>query len=408
MVGRVKKILIIGCGGAGMFSAIVAAQLKPGTFKVTVLSDEKDIFCRCTTPYILSKKAELREAIQPDKMIQQYGVELIHDPAIHINPYLKHVLTESGEQYTYDNLVIATGARPHIPAIKGIDQKHVVPVRSSEDIKHIEKYVKKRKHAIVIGGGVIGVETAAALRERGMNVSLLEGQKQLIPGTTDPEFAHKFLNLLEKKGVAVHLSSCAEIINKNTVSIKIGKKTKRLKADLVVIATGVIPNVELAKESGIRVGKNGIVVDNKMRTNFKDIYSCGDCVTTKSIITGKSGGNRLASSAIQQAKIVGYQLAGFPMHYHGHTGSFGFQIFDKEYACAGLSEVEARKQHHHLVMIGHAKTTDKYKDLKEHESLEVKLIFAGIRFRLVGAAAYGKGVATPIEVASLAMGEHLS
>ena len=105
-----KKIVSIGCGGAGMFSGIVASQLKKGKFEAIALSDEADIYCRCTTPYVLTGEAKLADAIQPDSMAGDYGVKVVHEKALKINTKKKEVYTDKGNTFEYDYLVIAIGA----------------------------------------------------------------------------------------------------------------------------------------------------------------------------------------------------------------------------------------------------------------------------------------------------------
>ncbi len=188
-----KKIVSIGCGGAGMFSAIVATQLKKDKFEAIVLSDEKDIYCRCTTPYILTGEAKLSDAIQPESMIESYGPKIVHEKATSINTRKKHVLTKEGNIFEYDYLVIATGASPFLPKIKGIDSKNVFTVRSSSDMEHIQESVKNSKKAIVIGAGVIGIEMAGALKENGLEVDLVENAPSISSSIADSEFSQKIV-----------------------------------------------------------------------------------------------------------------------------------------------------------------------------------------------------------------------
>ena len=407
-----KKILAIGCGGAGMFSLIVASQLKKGKFETTILSDEPDIYCRCTTPYILTNQAILQDAIQSDCMIEDYGVKVVHEKAISINTVNQQVSTNEGKHISYDYLVIATGASPFVPKIKGIDLENVYTVRTSDDIKKIQTSAEKAKSAIVIGAGVIGIEMAGAFKENGLDVCLIESAPDISPNIADKEYAEKIKSRLTKNGIKLFFASNITEIKENNlkqkeVVLKSKNSEEHLIADLVVLATGVRPNLEIIKNTKITAEKNGILVNDKMQTNFKNIYACGDCCLPKFSVTGESRPAQLASNAIQQAKIVGFQIAGYPIKYAGSTGAFAFQALGKEYASAGLTEEVARKKFK-WVIIGKAQTTDVYKDLKDNEPLEVKLIFAGPRMRLVGYEAFGKGVIASAEVASFAIGLKLS
>ena len=410
---KTKKLLVIGGGGAGMFSAIVATQLKPKKFEATILSDEKDIYCRCSTPYILTKKANLKDAIQPDSMIEDYGVTLVHEKAVQVDIKNKKVITNKNNEFYYDKLVIASGARAFRPPIKGLNSKKVFTVRTSEDVKNIYKQIKKNSKVVVIGGGIIGVEMAGALDKRAVKTDMLEVQHQLLSGLADTEYTLKIHDLLESKGVNIHFQSqVVEIKTKRNgskvVLAKVYRKgLKELPADFVIVAVGVRANIDFLEGTGIKLdSRQHIIVNNKMRTSHKNIYACGDCTSSKHAITGEITPIPLASTAIHQAKIVAYSLAGFPIKYHGHTNACAFETFDTEYAEVGLSE-EATRKRYKIVVVGRANTTDIYKDMKAAKPLELKLIFAGLFLRLVGAQAYGKGTVTPIEIASFAMSQRL-
>lgn len=407
-----KKILAIGCGGAGMFSLIVASQLKKGKFETTILSDEPNIYCRCTTPYILTNEATLKDAIQPESMIEDYGVKIIHEKATRINTHQKNVTTTTGKILSYDYLVIATGATTFIPNIEGANSENVFTVRTSEDVQKIQQVSKNSQKAVVIGAGVIGIEMAGALQENGIEVCLIESAENISSNIADKEYADKITAHLEKNNIKILFSTTVSQI-KTTISDQKQVRFKNkngetaLDADLVIMATGVKPNLEIIKGTEIAANKNGILVNEKMETNLKNIYACGDCCCAKFSVTGERKMVPLASNAIQQSKIVGFQIAGYPLKYRGSTSAFAFQVLGKQYAGAGLTEEVARKKFK-WVVTGTAQTTDVYKDLKDNEPLEVKLIFAGPRMRLVGYEAFGKGVIASAEVASFAIGLKLS
>ncbi len=407
-----KKIVSIGCGGAGMFSGIVAGQLKKGKFSAIALADEKDIYCRCTTPYILTGEALMKDAIQPDSMAGDYGVEVVHQKAVSINTAKKQVTTESGNVFDYDYLVIATGASPKKPKIKGIDGKNIYTMRTSKDAESVQASMIGAKSAVVIGAGVIGIEMAGALKHAGLEVSLIEYSAGISTNIASHEYGQKIVKHLEKNGVKVKFNYEAVEIKdtvdgKKEVSIKNGDAIENILADVVVVATGVVPNLDVLKGSDIKYDEHGIIVDAKMRTNVKNVFACGDCCVPLFAPTGENRPSQLASSAIQQAKIVGFQIAGYPISYNGSTGAFAFQTMGKEFASAGLNEDEARKQFK-WVTVGKAQTTDVYKDLNVAKPLEIKLIFAGPTLRLVGYEAFGKGVIASAEVASFAIGLKLN
>ncbi len=407
-----KKIVSIGCGGAGMFSGIVASQLKKGKFSAIALSEEKDIYCRCTTPYVITGEAKIKDAIQPDSMAGDYGVEVIHQRAVNINTRKKQVTTDSGNIFDYDYLVIATGASPVKPEIKGIYGKNIHTVRTSDDAGSILEITKTAKNAVVIGAGVIGIEMAGALRQKGLEVSLIEYAPAISSNIASQEYAKKIISHLEDNGINVRFNCAAIEIkdiagSRKEVSTREKGMWQKIETDVVVLATGVIANTEILHGTKIKYDERGVIVDKNMRTNVRSVFACGDCCVPKFAPTGEFRPSQLASSAIQQAKIVGFQIAGFPISYNGSTGAFAFQTLDKEFACVGLTEDEARNRFR-LVFTGKAEVTDIYKDLKKHKPLEVKLIFAGPTMRLVGYEAFGSGVIASAELASFAIGLRLN
>jgi len=406
-----KKIIVIGCGGAGMFSAIVSTQLRPKKFSATILSEEDDIYCRCSSPYIINNQAKLSDAVQAESMITDFGVEVVHEKAISIDTEKKVVITNKNNFFVYDYLVIATGARPFVPKIPGLTELNHHTVRESKDIKNISEKIKNVKKAIVIGAGIIGCEMASAFREKNIDVTILEKAERISPALADLEFSTKIVNHLRDNQIDILFNTdiveIENVKNKKIVKIKRNGKSEKLETDIIIIATGVKPNIEIAKNTGIKLGSHGIIVNEKMQTNIRNIYACGDCVMPVSAITGENTISQLASVAIQQAKIVGYQLANFPIKYQGATNAFAFKILGREYGQVGLNENQAKKKFKFIVT-GHAETTNLYDDLKSKKPLSFKIIFAGPRMKIVGAEAYGNGVTGFLEIASMGIGLKLS
>lgn len=410
-----KRILSIGGGGAGMMSLITAAQLKKDTFEIITLSDEEDIYCRCTTPYIFSGAAYLEDAIEPDSLMTQYGLKIVREKAMKLNTAKREVVTDKGNTFSYDYLVIATGASPIVPDLPGLHLPEVFTVRTSQDAKAICDSLEKRAQtAVVVGAGVIGLEMAGAFRSRGLNVSVIEKMPGLSPNIFDSEYAPKVVKHLEANGVTFYFGAELKEITKNTpdgmtkeVSFVQNGAAKILAADIVVLAIGVRANLDIIKNTPIEATGRGIVVNDKMQTNVRDVYACGDCCIPLYAPTGEFLPSQLASTAVQQSKIVGFQIAGYPIKYNGATGAFAFEILGQQYAAAGLNEDAARKKFK-WVVVGRAETTNIYRDMKASKPLEVKLIFAGPKLRLVGYEAFGLGVLASAELASFAIGLKLN
>ncbi len=410
-----KRIISIGGGGAGMLSLITAGQINKGGFETMTLSDEGDIYCRCTTPYIFTGAAILEDVIEPDSLMTEYGLTIIREKAVSLDTKKQEITTDKGNVYPYDSVVIATGSSPIIPKLPGVDLPQVYTVRTSRDAKGIcETLENHAGSAVVIGAGVIGLEMAGALRSRGLKVSVVEKMSKLSEHFFDSEYASKVLAHLEDQGITFHFDTELTSITtggaggmQKEVHVTHADTEEVLHADMVILAIGVRPNLDIIKGTKIKATKYGIVVNERMETNVKNVYACGDCCVPLFAPTGEHIPSQLASSAIQEAKIAGFQMAGYPIKYNGSTGAFAFEILGKQYAAVGLNEDAARKKFR-WVVVGRAVTTNVYKDLKEAKPLEVKLIYAGPKMRLVGYEGYGHGVIASAELASFVIGMRMS
>ncbi len=198
--------------------------------------------------------------------------------------------------YSYDKLIIATGAEPFMPNIKGIDRGNVFFLRNVQSAKNIKSFIEEKKpqHAIIAGTGFIGFEMLENLMSGGVNVTIVEKQNKI---------------------------------------------TANLDEDM---ATGVKPNIKLARDAGIEIGITGAIkVTTKMETNIKDIYACGDCIETFSMVTGKPIYRPLGSTSNKTGRIAGDVVTDGTLEYRGNLSTGIFKIFDITVANTGLSEKEA-------------------------------------------------------------------
>jgi NADPH-dependent 2,4-dienoyl-CoA reductase/sulfur reductase-like enzyme/rhodanese-related sulfurtransferase len=253
---------------------------------------------------------------------------------------VKNLVTE--EVYTdhYDKLIIATGARATIPPIKGVEEKHVFTLRNINDMNRIKAFINEEqpKSAVIIGTGFIGLEVCENLKKLGIDVTLLEKLPQITPGL-DRDMAIHVQEYITKNGVTILTNVSATEITSRDVVLSDGRA---IKADLVLISTGVRPNTELAEKAGIKLGTTGAIrVDARMQTNLPDIYSCGDCIEQFHIVTGKPVYRPLGSTANKTGRIAGDAITGGELEFRGILGTGIFKIFDMAVAQTGLSEREA-------------------------------------------------------------------
>lgn len=343
------RIVIIGAVAAGTSAA---AKARRNDEEAEIVIYDKDSFISysgCGMPYYIGGEVESADQLTPRKpefFKSKYNVDvLILHEVLSINPDKKILEIKnlsSGEVFidNYDKLVIATGASAYVPPIKGADRKHVFSLRNIGDMNKIKAYISKNstKSAVIVGSGFIGLEVCENLKKLGIDVTIVETLQQVTPGL-DSEVAVYVQDELEKHGVSVYTGISAKEIKENSVVLSDGKE---ITADFVLLSTGVRPNTELAEKAGVALGvTKAIKVDEKMRTNVKDIYSCGDCIEQFSVATGKPIYRPLGSTANKTGRIAGDSLTGGSLEFRGVLGTGIFKVFEMTVAQTGLSEREA-------------------------------------------------------------------
>ena len=353
-----KKIVIIGGVAAGPKAACHLKRLKPGWDITIVDMDSLISYGGCGIPYYVggdvSDESELRATSfhmvrDVDFFENAKGVHVLtRTKALAIDRKNKKVKIEnldSGEEQEleYDKLMISTGARPFVLPIPGADLDGVFTIANLHKAIEIKKRISTGKvgKVVVIGGGAIGVEMAEAMTDLwGVETALIEFMPQLLPRIVDWQFAAMLKTHLLEKDVAVYTSEGAtEIIGNDegkVVSVKTPNRT--IEADLVIMAAGVRPRSELAKEAGLDVaGWGGIQVNNRLQTSDPDIYAGGDCIATTNLVTGKETYAPLGSLANSEGRIVGDNMAGTPTTMNGVVGSFIMKAFDRCIAATGIT-----------------------------------------------------------------------
>lgn len=350
-----EKVIIIGGTAAGLSAASKAKRVDP-SLDITVFEKSGYIsYGACGLPYFVGdmiKEPDDLVSLTVDQMTNKRGVPtFIHHEVIRIDRKAQEVTVrnlDNGEEFTrpYDKLVIATGARPIVPDIQGVDAAGVYTLRTVEDgirLKHVVQSGTQKKAAI-IGGGFIGIEVAEELTNSGVEVHLFEMMPRLLP-FLDETFSQTVLDTLTKHGVHVHLNAGVEALlteNGQVCGIRAtdGSETP---VDYVLMSIGVIPASDLAREAGLELGlKGAIVVDDEMRTSDPHIWACGDCVQMKNRITGGAAYVPLGTTANKQGRIAGGNLAGEHETFKGVLGSMVTKAFELYISATGLSLAQAK------------------------------------------------------------------
>lgn len=361
------KTIIVG-GVAG--GASCAARLRRLDEKAEILLIERGPFvsyANCGLPYYVggSIDEESKLLVATQQMFQAvFAIDCrINSEVVTITPENKTVEIRnqlSGELVTeaYDKLVLSPGAAPIRPPLPGIELPGIFSVRTVADAKNIRSWldrdiqktgmneyggtdaVSKAKKAVVIGGGFIGLEMVENLKERGLDVTLIEKLDQVMP-PLDAEMAQIVKNYMEKHGINIHTGDGVSAFAKGENSpLEVTTESGKLyPADIVVMAIGVKPELTLAKMAGIEIGeRGGMRVDEQMRTNIPDILAVGDAVEVKDFNTGEYALIPLAGPANRQGRIVADVIAGRDSKYRGTQGTSICKIFDGVIAQTGINE----------------------------------------------------------------------
>ena len=353
-----RRIVIIGAHAAGV-DAAVAARKTDRTAEITLLTTEKRAgYSRCGIPFVLGGHIPHFDnlIVYPPGFYKMMKLDLRYETtATNIDTEAKTVETKDKtgkiEKLEYDSLIIATGASPFVPPIKGREKQGVYVVRTLEDGEKIDRAIKKAKSAVVIGAGLIGLETAVAFVERGLKTAVVELLPYVLPVMLDKDMADMVHKMLEEKGLKIIVGrGVDEILGTEKVSgVSVGGE--KIPADLVVVATGIRTNTELAKNAGIVLGETRAIKANmkmeifKMVNNrvqpLKDVYAIGDCAESVSLITHRPVLSQLGTTAVRQAKVAGTNAAGGYAMFPGCLGSAVTRLFDSEIGATGLTEFMA-------------------------------------------------------------------
>ena len=408
-----KKILIIG-GVAGGASA--AARLRRHSEEDKIIMFEKGphvSFSNCCLPYHLSgviESAENLVLMSPEKFAAQYKIEArTNSEVVNIDRDKKEVTVKNsltGEEYTenYDKLILSMGAKPIVPKIPGIEKVNTFTVRNVVDIDRLNKFVKgmEGKNITVIGGGFIGVEVVENLKEAGYNVTLVEAANQIMR-TFDYDMVQILHKEIYDKGVNLILGDKVSGFEKDTVVLESGKK---IEAQAVVLAIGVIPETELAVKAGIELGKTGAIkVNQNYMTNDNDIYAVGDGIEVYNALFNDYFKLSLAGPAQKQARAVADHINGMSVNNKGYIGSSVIKVFGYNGASTGLTEsvIKDRKLSLNYETI-EIIPSDRVGIMPEARPVHFKLIFEVPTGRILGAQAIGKGeVAKRIDVIATAI-----
>ena len=339
------KTVIIGGGAAGASCAARLRRLDENC-EILILEKTNEIsIANCGLPYYVSGIINEREKIlvsSVEKFKNWFNIDVkLNTEVVSIDRENKTVLTQNGENISYDKLVLAQGASPIVPNFEGMDSSKVFSVRNLSDADKIKDYIKNNnsKKAVVIGGGFIGVEMAENLCEMGLETTLVELAGQIL-APVDSEVAAFAQNTMKENGVELMLSDGVKEFRENTVILNSGKE---IAFDIVIMAIGVKPETKLAKDSGLEV-QRGIIVNEFMQTSDSNIYAAGDSVEILDFVTNTNTLIPLAGPANRQGRIIADNICSIKSTYKKSQGTSVIKVFDLTVASVGNNEKQLKQK----------------------------------------------------------------
>ena len=340
------RLVIIGGSDAGISAALRAHELD-GSVQITLmLADSYANFSICGLPFYLS--GETPDWRQLAHRTEFDGIEMLTNTrAVHIDVANAIVLAKrdgKSQAFPYDRLVIATGATPMRPRIEGLDEHGVFVLHTMEDSFRVHDYLSAEnpRSAVIVGAGYIGMEMADALTQRGMEVTIASRPKSVLP-TVDSELGGVVADELRRHGVHVWLDvEVSRIVRLNGQLIVRTISGQERTAELVIVATGVRPDSDLARDAGLKIGQHGaIVVSRNMQTNIPGIYAAGDCVETWHRLRQAYTYLPLGTTSHKQGRIAGENAVGGNAEFTGVVGTQVVKVFELAVARTGLLDREA-------------------------------------------------------------------
>ncbi len=393
------NLIVIGGDGAGMGAASQARRINKDISIAVFEKGEHVSYAACGMPYFISddiKDYKSLLAIDIDNFIDKRKIIIkTFSEVTEVDFTNKKISVKTANDisfYTYDRIVIATGAAAFIPPIPGIDNKNVFVLRTLRHGMVIKDYIEQTnpKSAILIGGGFISLELAETLTKKNIKITLLEKLDSI--GTLWSSEIQKIIaDELKKQGVTINTGVDIESITSEGKALAINTKTGKYTADFIIISTGAKPNTALLKNSELKMLPNGaIIIDEKCRTNLKDVFAAGDCCTVKNLITGKDDYMPMATTANKQGRVAGLQAADVTTEiFKGALGSQMMKVCDLEVAKTGFNKSDAEK---HGI-----KTIDDFIEWKSKpgyypgsETIYVKLTIREDNRKIIGGELAGK------------------
>ncbi len=418
-----KRIVIIGANAAGVSAAAFARKTDRKAEIILIEKDKYAAYSRCGLPFAIAGEVSSLEdlVLYPPSYYQTMKFDLrleTEAKRVDLESRTVEVVDKSGkkEEISFDSLIFCTGASPWIPPIEGRDKKGVFMLRTIDDARAIMEALSSAKKAVVIGAGAIGLEMAAAMKEKGLEVAVVELLPHVLPLAIDADIAKMVQGVLEEHGIRVILGKPVKRILGDERVKAVEVDGEELEADIVIAATGVRPNTALAAEAGLAIGPTrAIKTDFRMRCldaqrqrPVEGVYAAGDCAETIHMVTGLPALSQLGTTAVRMGKVAGINAAGGYAIFPGVLGSFVTKIFDLQVGSTGLTAEQAKRLGMDVVT-GVATHVTKAEYYPGGKHIRVKLVVDKATKRVVGGqVAGGEDVTQRVNTIALAIQAKMS
>ena len=353
-MNKKQKVLIIGGVAGGASTAARLRRLNEQAEIILFERGEHISFANCGLPYYIGGEIKNRSSLlvqTPQRFRNRFNIDVrnyhevieIHQEDKMIT--VRNLQTDEVYQESYAQLVLSMGAEPIKPKIAGLDSKKIFTLRNIPDTLKMKTYIEQKKpaHAVVIGGGFIGLEMVENLHKAGVQVALIEAGNQVL-APLDYDMACEVHAHLRSKGIKLYLGNALQAIHEAENHVVVDLKNGVIKTDMVIMAIGVRPESDIARKAGIELNERGaIVVNGKMQTSIPDIFAIGDAIEVIDFVTKQPTFVPLAGPANKQGRIVADVICGFDRSYQGTQGSSILKVFDLTVATTGINEKTAKR-----------------------------------------------------------------
>ncbi len=392
-----KKIVIIGAHAAGV-DAASACRKKDRTAEIILITKEKQAgYSRCGLPFVIGGQIPNFEdlIVFSPAFYKMLKLNLkTETTVIEINKTNKNVsvIDKNGisEILEYDKLIISTGASPFLPRITGYEKKGILSLRTLEDGIQIDQNVKKgAKTALIMGAGLIGLETGIGLHERGLKVTIVEMLPQILPAMLDMDMANQVKETLVQKGLSILTEKRVEEILGEEKANGVIAGDEQINADILVSAFGIRANTKLANDAKITIGETKAIKTNqRMETNDTDIFAAGDCAEVPNLITHQPSCSQLGTIAVRQGKVAGTNAGGGYALFEGVLASAVTKLYDTEIGSTGLTTTAAKRAKIETVS-GKISSKTRADYFPGAKPIKVKLVVEKESHRIIGSQIIG-------------------